>query len=68
MQMSFLALISRKSSRLPLPSASMGKIYMVVHNAGYGGDCFLEDITEEFYTTKSDINLKGVELPQDDPS
>jgi 3-oxoacyl-[acyl-carrier protein] reductase len=46
----------------------MGKIDMLVHNAGYGDDCFLKDITEEFYTTQSDINLKGGELPQDGPS
>lgn len=27
-----------------------GKIDILVHNAGHGDDCFLEDITEEFYT------------------
>lgn len=36
-----------------------GKIDILVHNAGHGDDCFLEDITEEFYTTQTDINLKG---------
>jgi NAD(P)-dependent dehydrogenase (short-subunit alcohol dehydrogenase family) len=39
-----------------------GKIDIVVHNAGHGDDCFLEDITEEFYRTQSDINLKGVRM------
>ena len=36
-----------------------GTIDILVHNAGHGDDCFLEDITEDFYTTQTDINLKG---------
>jgi 3-oxoacyl-[acyl-carrier protein] reductase len=44
------------------------RIDILVHNAGHGDDCFLEDITEEFYITQSDINLKGKEVSQDDPS
>jgi 3-oxoacyl-[acyl-carrier protein] reductase len=28
-----------------------GKIDILVHNVGRGDNCFLEDITEEFYTT-----------------
>jgi 3-oxoacyl-[acyl-carrier protein] reductase len=39
-----------------------GKIDTLVHNAGHGDDSFLEEITEEFYTMQSDINLKGAEL------
>ena len=26
------------------------KIDILLHNAGHGDDCYLEDITEEFYT------------------
>src|SRR5258706_15456351 len=32
--------------------SASGKIDILVHNAGHGDDCFLEDITEEFYTTQ----------------
>lgn len=35
------------------------KIDILVHNAGSGDDCYLADITEDFYESQSDINLKG---------
>ena len=36
-----------------------GKIDILVHNAGSGDDCYLADMTEDFYESQSDINLKG---------
>lgn len=36
-----------------------GKIDILVHNAGSGDDCYLADMTESFYESQSDINLKG---------
>ncbi|OKL56889.1 hypothetical protein UA08_08019 [Talaromyces atroroseus] len=35
------------------------KIDIVVHNAAFGDDCYLEDVTEEFYYKQTDTNLKG---------
>lgn len=39
-----------------------GRVNILVHNAGHGHDCFLEDIRGEFYAAQSDMNLKGVIL------
>lgn len=39
--------------------SSTGKIDILIHNAGNGDDCYLADMTEEFYGLQSDINLKG---------
>jgi len=36
-----------------------GKIDILVHNAATGDDCFLEDLTEQFYQKQTNINLKG---------
>lgn len=36
-----------------------GKIDILVHNAATGDDCFLEEMTEEFYQAQTDVNLKG---------
>jgi NAD(P)-dependent dehydrogenase (short-subunit alcohol dehydrogenase family) len=36
-----------------------GKIDILVHNAATGDDCFLEDLTEQFYEKQTDVNLKG---------
>ena len=39
--------------------STSGKIDIIVHNAGHGDDCYLEDLTEDFYYTQTDINVKG---------
>ncbi|KAG4439827.1 hypothetical protein IFR05_004676 [Cadophora sp. M221] len=36
-----------------------GKIDLLVHNGATGDDCFLEEMTEEFYQAQMDVNLKG---------
>ena len=36
-----------------------GKIDILVHNAATGDDCFLEDLTEQFFQKQTDVNLKG---------
>lgn len=41
------------------------KIDILVHNAGHGDDAYLQDVTEDFYTMQTDINIKG-ELHQCD--
>jgi 3-oxoacyl-[acyl-carrier protein] reductase len=43
------------------------EINILVHNAGHGDDCYLPDITEEFYQTQTDINVKGKENPRQTP-
>ncbi|KAF2491705.1 NAD(P)-binding protein [Lophium mytilinum] len=35
------------------------KIDILIHNAGSGDDCYLADMTEDFYKKQSDINLKA---------
>lgn len=42
-----------------LTLSDIGKIDVLVHNAATGDDCFLEDMTEEFYQAQTDVNLKG---------
>lgn len=42
-----------------LTLSDVGEINILVHNAATGDDCFLEDMTEEFYQTQTDVNLKG---------
>lgn len=37
-----------------------GKIDILVHNAGDGEDCYLKDISEEFYRKQTDLNVKGL--------
>ena len=54
-----------KLVKAALELSPSGKIDIIVHNAGHGDDCFLEDITEDFYTTQTDINLKGLSLTPD---
>ncbi|KAH9216918.1 hypothetical protein DL95DRAFT_362535 [Leptodontidium sp. 2 PMI_412] len=34
-------------------------IDLLVHNAATGDDCFLEEMTEDFYQAQMDVNLKG---------
>lgn len=36
-----------------------GNIDVLVHNAGNGDDCYLKDLTEEFYYNQTDLNIKG---------
>lgn len=35
-------------------------IDILVHNAGNGDDCYLKDISEEFFETLVNVNLKGM--------
>lgn len=35
-------------------------INILVHNAGNGDDCFLPDVTEDFYEMQTDLNVKGM--------
>ena len=34
-------------------------IDILVHNAGDGTDCYLKDVTEDFYYQQTDLNIKG---------
>lgn len=38
-------------------------INILVHNAGNGDDCFLPEVSEEFYEMQTDINVKGIQGP-----
>ena len=42
-----------------LAVSETGNNDLLVHNAATGDDCFLEDMTEEFYQAQTDVNLKG---------
>lgn len=42
-----------------LALSQTGKIDILVHNAATGDDCYMEDMTEEFYEAQTDVNLKG---------
>jgi 3-oxoacyl-[acyl-carrier protein] reductase len=42
-----------------LALSDTGKIDILVHNAATGDDCYMEDMTEEFYEAQTDVNLKG---------
>lgn len=42
-----------------LAISESGKIDILVHNAATGDDCYLEEMTEEFYEAQTDVNLKG---------
>lgn len=42
-----------------LAVSETGKIDILVHNAATGDDCYLEEMTEEFYQAQTDVNLKG---------
>lgn len=42
-----------------LALSETGKIDILVHNAATGDDCYLEEMTEEFYEAQTDVNLKG---------
>lgn len=39
-------------------------IDILVHNAGNGDDCYLKDISEEFFQTLVNVNLKGMCVEQ----
>lgn len=39
--------------------STSGKLDILVHNAGDGDDCYLKDITEDFYRKQTDLNMKG---------
>ncbi|KAF1976472.1 putative short-chain dehydrogenase [Bimuria novae-zelandiae CBS 107.79] len=36
-----------------------GKINIIVHNAGNADDCYLPDVTEDFYEMQTDLNVKA---------
>lgn len=38
------------------------KIDILVHNAATGDDCYMEEMTEEFYEAQTDVNLKGGDM------
>tara|TARA_R110002060_G_scaffold7100_3_gene10828 strand:+ start:521 stop:781 length:261 start_codon:yes stop_codon:yes gene_type:complete len=42
-----------------LAVSETGNIDLLVHNAATGDDCFLEDLTEDFYQAQTDVHLKG---------
>lgn len=42
-----------------LALSETGKIDILVHNAATGDDCYMEDMTEDFYEAQTDVNLKG---------
>jgi 3-oxoacyl-[acyl-carrier protein] reductase len=39
-----------------------GSIDILVHNAATGDDCYMEDMTEGFYESQTDVNLKGLDF------
>lgn len=49
----------KKLADAALAISETGKIDILVHNAGTGDDCYLEDMTEAFYQAQTDVNLKG---------
>lgn len=56
--------VSKVSDLQKLVDAAVGlsetnEIDILVHNAGNGDDCYLADMTEGFYESQSDVNLKG---------
>lgn len=42
-----------------LKLSQSGHIDILVHNAGNGDDCYLKDLTEDFYYNQTDLNIKG---------
>lgn len=42
-----------------LKLSATGEINILVHNAGNGDDCYLKDLTEEFYYNQTNLNIKG---------
>ncbi|KAF2120330.1 hypothetical protein BDV96DRAFT_683794 [Lophiotrema nucula] len=42
-----------------LSLSSSKSINILVHNAGHGDDCYLTDVTEDFYRIQTDINMKA---------
>lgn len=49
----------KKLVEAALTISESGNIDILVHNAATGDDCYMEDMTEEFYQSQTDINLKG---------
>ena len=43
-----------------LSISEAGKIDILIHSAATGDDCYMEDMTEEFYQSQTDVNLKGL--------
>ena len=56
-----VALLSdlKKLVEAALTVSESGRIDILVHNAATGDDCYMEDMTEEFYEAQTDVNLKG---------
>jgi NAD(P)-dependent dehydrogenase (short-subunit alcohol dehydrogenase family) len=56
-----VALLSdlKKIVEAALTFSESGKIDILVHNAVTGDDCYMEDMTEEFYKAQTDVTLKG---------
>lgn len=49
----------KKLVEAALTVSESGKIDILVHNAATGDDCYMEDMTEEFYESQTNVNLKG---------
>jgi 3-oxoacyl-[acyl-carrier protein] reductase len=49
----------KKLVEAALTVSTSGNIDILVHNAATGDDCYMEDMTEEFYESQTDVNLKG---------
>lgn len=49
----------KKLVEAALTLSESGKIDILAHNAATGDDCYMEDMTEEFYEFRTDVNLKG---------
>ena len=56
-----VALLSelKKLVEVALTVSESEKVDSLIHNAATGDDCYMEDMTEEFYETQTDVNLKG---------
>jgi NAD(P)-dependent dehydrogenase (short-subunit alcohol dehydrogenase family) len=58
-----VALLSglRKLLEAALTLSASRKIDILVHNAATGDDYYMENMTEEYYESQTDVNLKGWE-------
>ena len=50
----------KKLVKAALSISAGRKIDILIHSAATGDDCYMEDMTEEFYRAQTDVNLKGL--------
>jgi 3-oxoacyl-[acyl-carrier protein] reductase len=50
----------KKLVEVALELSGNNAVNILVHNAGNGDDCYLPDVTEDFYKMQTDINVKGM--------